>query len=308
MGLDPFRQILQRRVNDLVRWLPAAGRCEPLAVHRVRVASRRLREVLPVVASGKRGRLLRTSARRVTRALGPVRELNVTLAMLTEFASRIRLSRDSVARVSGPIEEERQRRCARVPRRLERSDVRRFGARALEAMGERPAREMAHARLLDVDVRAGRRAMQLSAAIENAAGLYLPERLHAVRIGVKKLRYALELGQSLGAVRRTARAAPAVRATAEVARLRTLRQAQKRLGRMHDLEVLIARIRTLQGTAAAAGLDVSADLDQLVRRLEHECRDLHGKYMAARGDLLAVCDRVEAVAEKRQRGGGVDGR
>ena len=34
---------------------------------------------------------------------------------------------------------------------------------------------------------------RLRAAIENAAGIYLPDRLHEVRIAVKKLRYALEL-------------------------------------------------------------------------------------------------------------------
>jgi hypothetical protein len=53
---------------------------------------------------------------------------------------------------------------------------------------------------------------------------------------------------------------------------------------------------------------VSAELDQLVRRLEHECRDLHGTYIASRGDLLAVCDRAEAAAEKRQRIARTEGR
>jgi hypothetical protein len=69
---------------------------------------------------------------------------------------------------------------------------------------------------------------------------------------------------------------------------------------MHDLEALIAHTRALQGTAAIAGLHVSADLDRLVRRLENECRDLHGKYMASRGELLVVCDRSESVAERRR--------
>ena len=45
--------------------------------------------------------------------------------------------------------------------------------------------------------RAARRAQRLGAAIENAAGLYLPDRLHQVRIAVKKLRYTLELDRSV---------------------------------------------------------------------------------------------------------------
>jgi CHAD domain-containing protein len=293
--------MLLQRLNQLSRWLPAAGRCDPVAVHRARVASRRLREVLPVVAPGKRGRALVKAARGVTRALGPVRELDVTLTTLTECAAAVELSRDSVARVSWAVEEERRNRCEDVLRRLERRDVRRLGARVLEAMGERPAREAARALLVDADLRGGRRAMQLRAAIESAAGLYVPERLHAVRVGVKKLRYAVELGQQLRKARRTARVAPASSAiTAEAGRLRTLRRVQKRLGRMHDLEALIAHTRALQGTAAIAGLHVSADLDRLVRRLENECRDLHGKYMASRGELLVVCDRSESVAERRR--------
>ena len=41
--------------------------------------------------------------------------------------------------------------------------------------------------------RVARRAASLKAAIDEAGAVYLPERLHAVRIAVKKLRYAVEL-------------------------------------------------------------------------------------------------------------------
>ncbi len=306
---DPFRQMLLQRLNQLSRWLPAASRCDPVAVHRARVASRRLREALPLVAPGKRGRALLKAARGVTRALGPIRELDVTLATLSESALASRLSRDSIAPVVSAIEEERRGLSARVPRLLEQCDVRRLGTGVLKKLGESPTREVISARLVDAEVRSGRRATQLGAAIDHAAGLYLSERLHAVRIGVKKLRYALELGQQLRSARRTAPVPRSSGATkAEAARFRVLRQVQKQLGRLHDLEVLIARIRTLQGTAAVTGLRVSADLDRLVRRLEHECRDLHGKYMATSRDLLAVCDRAEALAKKRQRIARSDGR
>jgi CHAD domain-containing protein len=125
-------------------------------------------------------------------------------------------------------------------------------------------------------------------AIDNAAGLYLPDRLHDVRIAVKKLRYTLELTQ-----RGTSTHVPA--------RVRTLKRAQDLLGRMHDLEVLIARTRGIQSSPGASTLKVSADLDRLVRRLETECRRLHGQYMALRPTLASLCHRLMAAGKPRER-------
>ena len=130
--------------------------------------------------------------------------------------------------------------------------------------------------------RVARRSERLAATIENAAGLYLPDRLHDVRIAVKKLRYALELAQAFSGSRATAR-------------MRALKSAQDLLGRMRDLEVLIARSRSIQSSPGASNLKVSADLDRLVRRLETDCRQLHGQYVASRRDLLSLCDRLIAA-------------
>jgi CHAD domain-containing protein len=136
--------------------------------------------------------------------------------------------------------------------------------------------------------RAARRAQRLHAAIENAASIYLPDRLHQVRIAVKKLRYAMEIAQDLSRSRATAR-------------LLALKRAQDLLGRMHDLEVLIARTRAVQGSPTASSLRLSADLDEVVRRLETECRQLHGHYIAQRRTLLAIGDHVIAQANARPR-------
>ena len=129
--------------------------------------------------------------------------------------------------------------------------------------------------------RSGPRAARssLQAAIENAGGIYLPDRLHEVRIAVKKLRYALEIARELS---RSRASAPHPDAQA----------AQDLLGRMHDLEVLIMRIRALQGSDRAPALKVSADLDRLVRRLETECRQLHVRYMGFKVEVtraLRLC-------------------
>jgi CHAD domain-containing protein len=119
----------------------------------------------------------------------------------------------------------------------------------------------------------------------------LPDRLHEIRIAVKKLRYTLELGA--GDTRR-----PSVR---NAARIRMLKSVQDLLGRMHDLEVLIARTRSIQSSPGASTLKVSAELDQLVRRLETECRQLHGQYVATRPSLLTLCNRLIASGKPHQR-------
>ena len=68
------------------RSLPAARAGEVSAIHQARVATRRLREALPLVARGAPGRKLARAVRRLTRALGPVRELDVALLTLGELA------------------------------------------------------------------------------------------------------------------------------------------------------------------------------------------------------------------------------
>jgi CHAD domain-containing protein len=111
-----------------------------------------------------------------------------------------------------------------------------------------------------------------------------------VRIAVKKLRYAMELAREMSGSKATAR-------------IETLKNTQDLLGRMNDLEVLIARVRGLQGSGQVPDLRLSSDLDILVRRLETECRQLHGQYMASRRQLLAICERAISAAESKRSAG-----
>lgn len=281
---NPSELLIRQRLNALTRALPGATKGDPLFVHQARVATRRLREALPLVAAGSRGRKLERHVRRLTRALGPVRELDVALDMLGSLATAD-APRGAIAKLRQVVLEERQRMHTEMCTRVGRVDLDklRTGAvaaarRGTEARGRDPKR------VADARLRAARRADGVREAIDNAAGLYLPDRLHAVRIAVKKLRYAMEVSRELSGSRATAR-------------IRTLREAQDLLGRMHDHEVLIARVRGVQGSKAP-NLRLSADLDQLVRRLETECRQLHGQYMALRKKLLTIAD---ATASPRSR-------
>jgi CHAD domain-containing protein len=256
------------------------------------VATRRLREALPLVVSGTRGRKLERVVQRLTRALGPVRELDVALINLEELERDSEVPKTALTRLRDAISEERRRLHAEMRRRVADVDLDKLTKRAVAAARKAPhaparGRVRDPKRLAAAQSRAARRATALRAAIENAAGIYLPDRLHDVRIAVKKLRYAMELARELSASR-------------AVAAIKTLKGAQDLLGRMHDLEVLIARTRAVQGSPIGTNLRLSGDLDRLVRRLETECRQLHGHYMALRHKLLAICDRVEAIAERPQ--------
>ena len=88
--------------------------------------------------------------------------------------------------------------------------------------------------------------------------------------------------------------------------LRTLKRGQDVLGRLHDVQMLIDRVRQLQASLTPPDIAVWRELDALVTSLEDDCRRLHARYMRARLALLAICDRVgvrPAAPAVRQRAG-----
>ena len=279
--------LIRQRVSALGRALPAAKEGDVTSLHQARVATRRLRAALPLISSGPKAQKVLRCVRRLTQVLGPVRELDVALIILDELERAGDVPRAGIQRLRASVGEERRQLQSRVRDEVDEFDVEKLRKRALAAARKQAKAKdsMAARSAEEIHRRTARRARQLAAAIEAAAALYLPDRLHDVRIAAKKLRYTLELD----------------RGGRHVARLRTLKNAQDLLGRMHDLEVLIARTRSIQSSPGASTLKVSADLDRLVRHLETECRQLHGHYMTARPRLLALCDRLIAAAKPRER-------
>ena len=269
---SPSELLIRQRLTALTRFLPSAQRGDVRCIHHARVATRRLREALPLVASGARCRKLARTVQRLTRALGRVRELDVALMNLDELERAGDMPRSAIVRLRQVIGEERRRLHGEMRRLVGGTDLDKLTKRAVAAARKAP-HAVARGRVRDPERlavarrRAARRAGTLRATIENAAGIYLPDRLHDVRIAVKKLRYTLELARELSGSR-------------AMAAIRMLKEAQDLLGRMHDLEILIARTRALQGSPIGVNLRLSGDLDRVVRRLENECRQLHGHYMA----------------------------
>src|SRR3954464_2740810 len=286
----PSAMLLQQRLAALRRTLPGARRGDVGAIHQARVATRRLREALPLVAAGKAGRRLERVARELTGVLGTVRELDVAVEMLDGLPRKNGVPSAAVACLRRAINEERRALQRETTKRIDEYDMDRLQRKALRVV-ERKSDGRAH--LVDRQTqvaaarrRAARRAARLEAIVDAAGAMYLPDRLHQVRIAVKKLRYALEIARDLSGSRAEAR-------------IRSLQRIQDLLGRMHDLEVLIARTRGLQA-GPVRDLQLSSDLDQLVRHLETEARQLHGLYIAQRRALLDLCNRVIAVAESRK--------
>jgi len=282
----PSEWLIRQRLVALTKHLPSARTGDVTAIHQARVATRRLREAMPLVAHGRKARKLSRRIRDLTRALGSVRELDVALLTLDELQAEAAEPNSGIASLHQIVADERQRLCADMVRQIERVNIQKFEKKALAvAQHDQPEGSRASrrdpGRLVEASRRAARRAIALQAAVENAGGIYLPDRLHQVRIAVKKLRYAMEIAKDISRSR-------------AIARLRTLKTVQDLLGRMHDFEVLIMRIRALQGSDHAPTLRVSAELDRLVRRLETECRQLHVRYMGYKAALQELCEYVTA--------------
>ncbi len=115
--------------------------------------------------------------------------------------------------------------------------------------------------------------------MEDAGAVYLPERLHTVRIAIKKLRYALEFSAEMSGARSTPE-------------LQLLKRVQTLLGRMHDLQVFIARVRQVQASLPQPDLSLWRELDALDAVVENSCRRLHARYVRERPAIEAVCERV----------------
>jgi CHAD domain-containing protein len=264
--------------------LPDLEKGDVRALHRTRVASRRLRELLPILQldSGL-ARKLGRRLRRVTDGLGSLRELDVLTMLLDELHESGRHGQGGLSRVASAVVRERNTARKRLRAKLPVDELGRAAskleavAQDLQADALSPGRRDLAWRWA-IDARITNRAERLADTMRDAGSVYLAERLHAVRIALKKLRYAVELGVE----------ASGGRANAD---LKTLKQAQEILGRLHDRQVLIDRVRQLQATAPA-DVRTERELEGIIDALENECRRLHARYVRDRAALSALCVRA----------------
>ena len=297
--------LLRKRLKQFTRMLHGLDKGDVRALHRTRVASRRLREVLPILQlDAEVARKLGRRLRNVTKRLGAVRNFDVLLLLIDELHESGRHDERSLNRLAAVVSEERsegrERRLARLPtaelhRVADKLDKVARQLKATEHSASARGRTSARSWRWAVEALVVRRAAGLATAVHEAGAVYLPGRLHVVRIALKKLRYAVELLVEIDP-------APAAR----ISDLRTLKHGQDVLGRLHDVQLLMDRVRQLQASLTPPDIAVWGELDALVASLENACRRLHARYMRERSALLAICDRVgarrSAPAARRRAG------
>ncbi|MCC7240499.1 MAG: CHAD domain-containing protein [Acidobacteria bacterium] len=278
-------RLLRQRLLSLLDALPAAASGDVASVHRARVASRRLRAVLPVLAEAADSDVLdraRKHVRRITRVLGPIREIDVALVLLDEVGPFSKTAPRALARVRSHLMAERTSRRRAMLEVITPATLRTLEARLHVASRPRPSSSVDEAEVRGARQRAVRRARALIDEAQRAGGLYVPERLHAVRIAAKKLRYALEVERELTRSR-------------AVARINRLKRLQDVLGEIHDFEILLQHVREVQVRLAGTDLRAATELDALVRTLEQRCHEGHASFLRDRARLTDLCRTVIAA-------------
>ena len=260
-----------RQVEVLLSQLPGVRDGAVADVHDARVATRRLRELLPLAAAETRAstRTACELVRDAGRALGTVRELDTLITLCTDLGnvhphaagplamtrSRFLLDRDSAAR-------RLVKRLERLDLELLRGEVRSTRAAFLPGAGWRRA----------FGERLAFRAMKLGSALAHASGVYMPNRLHRVRIHLKKLRYLAEIAVDTGIWR------PA-HLRRDAARVQDV------LGEIHDRQVLLERL-------------AAVDTDPLLMAtLRAEIAHRHRSYLAQRERLTAMAEACRRFGE-----------
>ena len=278
-------ELLKKRVDQFKRVLHAVEEGDVRALHQARVTSRRMRELLPMLQLERPvARKLRRRLRKITSRLGTVRELDVLLILIDEVHVSGRRGSAGLGRVGVRVSKDRDRARKRLAAELPVAELARLSrklgrvADGLNDAERSSSKTNARTWRWAIEARVAKRAGSLTSAMADAGALYLPDRLHGVRIAVKKLRYAVELSMEAAGHRTSAD-------------LRLLKRLQDLLGRLHDQQMLIEQVRQTQASLAPPSVTVWRELDTLVASLEDDCRRLHARYMRERDALSAVAER-----------------
>lgn len=268
-------------VHTLRDYLPRLADGDPVAVHDARISTRRIRELLQVGAR----RMPRGAAdlagqfKKMGRALGRVRDADVRIELVAGLESRMPPAAPWLVTARHAQERKRLRLMRRLIKRLERLQIATLmdGVVAEHAGMRRFLAPGAGAWRQNLCRAVTTRGRLTAEAIERATGVYFPNRSHAARIALKKLRYAMEIAVATG--------------HAELAgAVRELKKGQDVLGDLHDRETLLADLRPSE--AHPDGEPFSGMVREV---LEAEANSLHGRYLERRARLLEVARDAQTL-------------
>ena len=281
--------LLRNQAKTIIGALPRLHDGDIEAVHDARVASRRIREVLPLTGDWYPQGVIDDFAgtfKRIGRNLGRVRDADARIALLAYLETRIPPAAAPLLALQREQERDRLRLLRKLIKRFERREV----ARVLDKIAAGPVRNWwpwaTSGSRWPGELRGAtaERAAATREAVEHATGVYFPNRSHQTRIALKKFRYALEIACATGG-------SAAMRDA-----LRHLKKAQDVLGDLHDRHVLVDDLPK----EATPELDINATHLRLVTEVVGaECRDLYARFLRRRPQLLEICRRFERVHRRR---------
>jgi CHAD domain-containing protein len=191
---DRAALLLDDRVKRVFRELPGAVAGQEEPVHQVRVAGRRLRVALPLLArkGGRRpmSRALRV-LRKLTRTVGEGRDMDVILGLFEDRLATFKSPSAEQRALLSRLRAARARARAQIAEQVLDRDIAGL-RRSLRRLLRRGAAEapivLARARALREA-----EAAELLRGFSHVGERYLPAALHALRRRVRRLRYAAEV-------------------------------------------------------------------------------------------------------------------
>jgi CHAD domain-containing protein len=191
---DRATPLLRDRVRGVFKRLPRALAGDEEALHDMRVAARRLRVALPLLARRPEGRRVRRSLKvlkQVTRTAGASRDLDVAVALFAERGADPSAERTVLKRRLRAARGRSRTRMAEALLDLEIAELRRH----LRATVSRRADGLfvVLRRLRETRTALGTEVLSLLDALGDR---YDPAALHRLRIRTRRLRYMAEMGDA----------------------------------------------------------------------------------------------------------------
>jgi CHAD domain-containing protein len=223
--LDRSTPLLKERIRIVFRHLPKALAGEEEPLHQMRVASRRLRVALPLLARRPRGRRVKQALlilRAMTRAGGGSRDLDVSVAMLEKRLGELDTVGPELVALRRRLRAARSRSRGKMANDLFDIPIARLRRRLAGVVRRGGDDVFTIMRRLRGATEAGR--TELLASLDALGDRFEPVNLHRLRIRIRRFRYTAEV---LDALRSQPSGAPAL-----------FKQVQERLGQIHDVHVL----------------------------------------------------------------------